>query len=201
MAVDSLWAQVDIGLGAAVADTGPFTLGMEFHVTANCSLTGIWFWSPTSEDALPDACGVYQITGTGTGTLVASNTTPTWSGGVAAGAWVKCTFDGSVTLTTGNNYKVCVHASNTTGHLYGAISHYWDSGTGASGITSGGGLIVAPNASGGDGGQDTFFTGGTALTYPTSTFNSPNYGIDVEVTSGGTDATVTFPQSILVHPT
>lgn len=158
------------------------TLGMQFTLSQDAALTGIWFYSPPTSIATPIACCIFQVTGSGTGAIVTgtSNTSPSWSGAAGSG-WVKCTYDGSVTLSAATSYKTAVQIGSTSGHYYGYTSLYWSSGAGGSGLTSG--IITAPNHAGGDGGQDTFHSTTTVLAYPAATFNSSNYWIDVEVTT------------------
>lgn len=164
--------------GTTVADDfGQYTFGMEFTLSANARLTGIWWDSPASSTALPDGCAIYvavadtQVPGT-------LNASPTWSGAAGSG-WVKCTYPGTVTLNSGTNYKVVVHVTGAE-FKYGATSHYWDTGAGSGGITNG--IITGLNNASSDGGQDSFVVGAT-LGYPNTSFNAANYWVDVEVTS------------------
>ena len=180
MTVYTLFGQPALGLTVA-SDNTQYTMGMQFSLSQSAALTGIWWYSGTGAAVLPQQCGIYAVTGQ---TLVASNTSPSWSGAAASG-WVKCTFPGSTTLTASTNYKVCVQclADSGDGFFYSATSHYWDTGTGSGGLTSG--IITAPNNAGGDGGQDTYTTPASVLTYPSTATNAGNYWVDVEVTVSG----------------
>lgn len=168
--------------GASVANDGSsYTLGMQFSLSQAAALTGIWFYSPSSATVLPPGCCIFQETSPGSGTIVpgTSNTSPSWSGAAGSG-WVKCSYNGTVTLSSGVTYKVCVR-KDTSPLVYSATGAYWSSGPGGSGLANG--IITAPNNSGGDGGQDTFVQNVASLTYPASSFNAGNYWIDVEVTT------------------
>jgi len=164
------------------SDPADYCMGMQFTLSQDASLTGIWFYSPSGAGGLPEQCGVYQVTGPGTGTLAASQTSPAWSG-IAGSGWIKATFDGGTTLTASTSYKVAVAWGFGVNH-YGATAHYWDSGPGSGGITSG--PITAVNNATADGGQDTFTSGSAGvLTYPATSFNAGNYWVDVQVTIAG----------------
>jgi Domain of unknown function (DUF4082) len=160
-----------------VSDNGAETLGMQFSLNQSLPLTGIWWFSPSGAVDLPTACGIFQVNNT---TLVAgtSNVSPSWSGAAGSG-WVKCSYNGAVTLFANTAYKVVI-SHDAGNNYYGATAHYWDSGTGQNGLTSG--PITAVNNAGGDGGQDTYATA-SSLTYPSASFNANNYWVDVEVTT------------------
>jgi hypothetical protein len=179
MTVYTLFGQPALGL-TVISDASQYTFGMQFSLSSNASLTGIWFYSGTAASQVPNACAIYAVTGQ---VLVASAAPATWSGAAGSG-WVKCTFPGSTTLLASTNYKVVAQALADVGdgNWYSASIHYWDSGAGAGGLTNG--PITAPNNAGGDGGQGTFVTPSPALAYPSSSFNADNYWVDVEVTTG-----------------
>lgn len=181
MAVYSVFGQAATG-SSIVADTSDYTMGMQFSLSQSASLTGIWFYSAAGAATLPAACCIYLITGTNTGTQVTGtvNNSPSWSGAAGSG-WVKCAYDGTVTLAPATNYRVCVY-HGTGSNWYSATSGYWSSGPGQNGLTSG--IITAPKASSADGAnQDAFQNPSVGLTYPTASFGSANYWVDVEVTT------------------
>jgi hypothetical protein len=169
---------------ALTSDTGDYTMGMQFTLSQAAPLTGIWFNSAAGAGALPAACCIYQITGTNTGSQVTGtvNNSPSWSGAAGSG-WVKCTYPGTTTLAASTNYRVCVFYGGGA-NWYSTTANYWSSGPGSGGLASG--IISAPAAASADGGnQDAFKNPSAALGYPTSSFNSSNYWIDVEVTTAG----------------
>jgi Domain of unknown function (DUF4082) len=175
----TVFGQPALGTGAS-GDGAAYTLGMQFTVAQDTPLTGIWFYSGGGATALPGHCAIFQVTGTGTGSIVTGtlNSSPGWSCAAGAG-WARCAYDGTVTLLAANTYKVAIDKTGGQ-NVYTAASHYWDStGAGTNGLNSG--AVSAPNNAAGDGGQDTFNTSGWA-NYPASSFNASNYWIDVEVT-------------------
>jgi len=175
---------------ALTQDTGSYSMGMQFTLSQNAPLTGIWWWSPPGAVGLPLACGIYQVTGPGTGTAVPGTVVSgaSWSGAAGSG-WVKHAYDGSVILQAGTTYKVVISNGGAGEFFYGGTSHYWDTtGPGANGLTSG--IITAPDNAGGDGGQDTFATT-TVLTYPSTSFGAANYWVDVEVSVSSSPPQIT----------
>jgi Domain of unknown function (DUF4082) len=163
------------GAGAAAADTAAYTMGVQFSVSKAGTLQAVWFNSPPGAVSLPSSIALYQVTGPGAGTLVASQVAA-WSGAAGSG-WVRAAFTVPPALTAGQAYKACV--GNFDGNFfYGATASYWSSGPGAGGVTSG--PVSAPANGGADGGQDTF-TQAAVLSYPASSFNASNYWVDPEV--------------------
>jgi len=163
------------GPATSSGDPSAYSLGVEFTLSVNATFAGIWFWRATAGDALPTSAELFQVTGPGTGTPVAGSavTFPV----TAATGWILAAATGPVTITAGVPYKAVVCQSAAVG-WYSATTHYWDTGPGAAGITSG--IIFAPDNAAADGGQDTFNLGGI-LTYPASSFNATNYWVDVAV--------------------
>ena len=152
-----------------------FTLGMEFSLSSACTINNVWFYSPAGVSQLPTEIGVYQVSDT---TLVASNSSPSWSGTAGSG-WVSAALTG--TLSAGTSYKVVVLNGAASPAIWnGATASYWSTGYGGSGLTSG--PITAPNNAGADApGQDTY-NAGAAITYPATNVGPYNYWLDIEVT-------------------
>ena len=184
MAVYTLFSQPSAGMPALASDTLDYTFGMQFTLSSNAALTGIWWYSPATAGALPDTSAVYQVTGTNTGSQVTGtlHSSPTWGGAAAGAGWAKETYDGSVTLTSGTQYRVCVHIGFGL-NKYGVTANYWSSGAGSGGVSAG--IISAPAAASADGGNQDAYINTSPIAYPNTSFNSGNYWVDVEVTTGG----------------
>jgi hypothetical protein len=183
MAVNTLFGQAATGSSVA-NDAASYTMGMQFTLSQPATLTGIWFYSAPGANGLPAGCAIYLRTGAGAGSIVAGseNDSPSWSGAAGSG-WVRCAYASGPALAASTVYKVVI-LKDATSQVYSTTSHYWDSGPGASGLTSG--IITAPNSVSADNGnQDSFGVSGS-LVYPDSSFSATNYWIDVEVTTGGT---------------
>ncbi len=159
------------------SDNATYTLGTQFSLPQSAPLTGVWFYSASGSGSLPSACAIYAVSGQ---TIVSGtqNTSPTWSGAVGSG-WVKCTYDGSVTLAANTQYKVCVQGGGSD--WYTATNHYWDTGAGQYGVNTG--ALTAPNAANASGGAQSTFVVSGSLAYPANAFEAGNYWIDVEVMS------------------
>lgn len=97
-----------------------YVIGTEFHLNQPCSLSKIWYYSPTGTAQLATSASIWNID---TGTKVAGNTSPSWSGAAASG-WVSTSFSG-VTLGTGR-YYVTVYNGAATPDSWGAKQFfYW----------------------------------------------------------------------------
>ena len=194
MTVYTLFGQPSAPASGA-GDAGDYTFGVQFSVSQAATLTGMWFYSPPTYTDLPSTIALYAVSGQ---SLVHSET-PSWSGAAGSG-WVRAPFSSPPSLTASTSYKgVVLHTAGS--QWYAATAHYWDSGAGASGITSG--PLSAPNNAGGDGGQDTFNVGGS-LTYPSGSFNAANYWLDPEVTAtaaagGGAPSPLVVPQAAVMQ--
>lgn len=173
MAVYTLFGQ-PASPAALATDSGTYEMGVQFSVSADSELTAIWFYSAPGAVSLPAEIDLYLVSGAG----LVSSQTASWSGAAGSG-WVRAAFSTPAILQTGTSYKACILA-NAGSNFYAATNHYWDTGPGASGITSG--PLSAPNNAGGNGGQDTFISA-TAHAYPNTSSNATNYWIDPEITT------------------
>lgn len=157
-------------------DNNTYTLGIQFTVSQPGTLTAIWFFSASGAVDLPSQIALFSVSGRSLVTSQAAS----WSGAAGSG-WVRAAFTSPPQLTGGASYKACI-LHGPGGNFYASTAHYWDSGSGSAGISSG--PLSAPNNAGGDGGQDTF-NAGAALTYPLSVGSASNYWIDPEITTTG----------------
>lgn len=191
---------------ATVADAAvDYSIATEFELTVPCTLNRIWYYSPAGTAQLATSCRIWSISGPGSGSSVATNTSPSWSGAAGSG-WVSCSFSG-VTLPAGS-YKVSVYNGAGTPDGWSAkdaSTTYWGTGgDGAAGITWG--PLTAPGLStaslaykffaGNAGATPPFsdgtttepgqctFVNGTGDTYPYLYVDglAQNYWLDVEIT-------------------
>jgi hypothetical protein len=187
MVVYTVFNQASVGITSSAGDTSGYTMAMTFKVIQAAALTGIWFFSPPGAAHLPVTCGVMRDSDQAT---VAVNSAPSWSGAAGSG-WVKCSFDGSVTLSPAQSYKACIVAHSGF-DTYGASAFYWSgAGAGANGIVNG--PLYAPGAAYASPGQDSFVGQSTdTLSFPTGSFHDGNYGIDVEISATVVPSTTTL---------
>ena len=154
--------------GYAVESGSSGTPGLTFTVSANGSLQGIWQYSPSGVTGRPTAIGVWNSSGT----LLASNTSPSWSGAAGSG-WIYAAFSSPVALTSGSTYTVG-YFGNTTGSG-SAFFAYQTSPTWPGTV----GILSATST-----GNGYSNTSSGAIAYPLSGTNYDfAFGIDVEVTS------------------
>lgn len=160
-------------------DGATYTLALQFAVTtSDCLLTGIWWYSAPGANFLPSTIGLYQVSNFN---LIDSETA-SWAGSAGSG-WVKASFTNPIALTASTQYKACVFSgSSNTGNWYSATNHYWDTGAGGSGLTNG--PLTAPNSASTNTGQDSYYQA-QAFSYPSTSFESSNYWVDVEITTTG----------------
>jgi hypothetical protein len=178
------------GGGALATDTASYTMGVQFSVNqSSMTLTAMHFYSASGAGSLPGTIALYMVTGD---SLVHSETA-SWSGAAGSG-WVKALFSSPPSLTSGTNYVGVVYNSGGS-NWYSSTAHYWDTGSGASGITNG--PLSAPNNGSAAHGQDSFDTSGV-LTFPSGSFNATNYWVDPEVNNSSTSHTATA--SLTVTP-
>lgn len=174
---------------------GTRTYGLWFQLSQSASLTGIWFYSVAGASVLPTECEIWQSP---SNALVAGtqNLSPSWSGAAGSG-WVKCSYGGTVTLSSGVWYCAAVGQSGGSAVNWAAIHlNYWSSGPGASGLTNG--IITAPsNAGSPTSNQNAAASGGGAPgQFPASGVAASNFWVDVEVTVGGASHTATASLSV-----
>lgn len=177
--------------GSYNGDTSAYTLAVQFSVnTTNLEITGIWFYSAATMTVLPSEIALY----TTSGTLVTSNSSPSWltgPGGSSASAgsgWVYAAFSSAQALMQNTNYFGCVYYGGGS-PWYSDTRFYWSTGTGANGISNG--PLSAPNQGNSSAGQNPFYAG-TGLHLPNQQYESSNYWVDVNITTtSGTPPVVT----------
>ena len=159
MTVYSIWDQ-----GAVSPALAGFqgTLTTEFTLSQSAGLTGIWVYSPATDTVLPSSCAIYLVSGTSivSGTL---NSSPSWSGAAGSG-WIKCSYDGTVTLAASTSYIVAAFFESSATAAYNSLT--WPV---ANGIITGTAAL--------------YFSGGASIQYPLSDAGGTTYWIDAEVTT------------------
>ena len=176
----------------AAPETSPdsavnYVVATEIHLSQECSVDKIWYYSPPGVNQLATECGIWDI---GTRQLYAEDASPSWSGGAGSG-WISCAFSGLI-LPAGA-YKVAVYNGAAVPGPWSAKQlRYWDIGPGHNGITNG--PLTAPSlavaspasvyqGSGTEPGQCTFAVGPPDQ-YPDLYVDglAQNYWVDAEVT-------------------
>lgn len=163
--------QAQTGPGSASVD-GAVTLGTEFYITSTGYAKALRCWRA---DTTITGAIVGQVYDVASGTAV-SGTNVTFS--VSGTGWLTANMTTPVSLTISTRYRAAVFFPSN----YSATSGYWSTGAGASGITNG--PLTAPSSGGGPTQSSTqgSFTYGSSIAFPSSTFGSSGYWVDVIVT-------------------
>jgi hypothetical protein len=163
--------QVQTGPGSASVDSA-VTLGTEFYVTSTAYAKALRFWRA---DTTITGAIVGQVYDVSSGTAV-SGTSVTFT--VSGTGWLTATMTAPVSLTVNARYRAAVFFPSN----YSATGGYWSTGAGGSGITNG--PLSAPSSGGGPTQSSTqgSFTYGGAIAFPSGTFGSGGYWVDVIVT-------------------
>jgi hypothetical protein len=159
----TIWPSTATPATVDVADTSSVELGVKFKSDVNGSITGIRFYKGPSN------------TGTHVGNLWSASGTllasVTFTGESASG-WQQATFATPVTITAGTVYVASYLAP--VGH-YSANTGYFTAAVDSPPLHA-----LQDGASGGNG----VYSYGGASTFPTNTYNSANYWVDVVFSTG-----------------
>ncbi|MFW2233634.1 DUF4082 domain-containing protein [Rhizobium sp. CRRU65] len=147
-------------------DTSAVELGVKFQTSVAGTVTGIRFYKG-SQDTGTHTGSLWSSTGTRLATLTFTNET--------ASGWQIAYFTSPVALTAGQTYTASYHTN--TGH-YSTTADYF-----ISNVTSG--PLTAPASGNG------VYTYGSASLFPTGTFQSTNYWVDVMFSTSGSNTTPT----------
>lgn len=179
-----IWPATDGPLGS-FNDAKSVSQGMEFRVSTEGWVKKIWYWRASASMGVQPVLGqIFLSTGVASGTPIDNPKEFGPAGPV--GTWQSVTLNVPVPVIPAHVYRAVVYRADGE---YAATSgnHYWDTGPGANGITNG--ILTAVSAPNSNGGQSTY-TYGAGIQYPTTSFNSGNYWIDLSVsdTSDNTQA-------------
>lgn len=164
----------------AVGDTDACSLGVEFYVSEPAELTHIHFWQPAtgSPSVVTRKVALYSTTTGLTGTqVVAPENLP-----VSGSGWQSHTLSSSFVLTPGTRYRAVVYHP---GGQYVATSNYFSTGGPGYGVGLGviyDSYLTLPSSTDAlNSNQMSFIYGQPDIAFPTQTFNSGNYWIDITV--------------------
>jgi hypothetical protein len=141
-----------------VNDTNAVELGVKFTADANGQITGLRFYKGPSNTGTHVA-DLWSSTGTLLATATFTNET--------ASGWQQVDFSAPVSITAGTTYIASYH---TNVGEYSA-----DPGLFATALTNGSLTAPSSSASGGNG----VYAYGSSSLFPTNTYNSTSYGVDV----------------------
>jgi hypothetical protein len=153
----SLFSASDAPANATLNDGTPVELGVKFQTAVAGTITGIRFYKGP-QNVATHVANLW----TATGTLLA---TATFTNETASG-WQQVSLPSAVTLTPGTIYIVSYHSNG----YYSADPSFF-----ATGLTNGPLTAPASSASGGNG----VYAYGDSSSFPTSSYGSSNYWVDV----------------------
>jgi hypothetical protein len=144
---------------ASANDASAVELGVKFRTAANGTITGVRFYKG------PTNTGTHVANlWTSSGTLLA---TATFTGETASG-WQQVNFATPVSVTTNTTYVVSYHTN--TGNYAADGGYFATQGAGAYPVTALAAGVSGPNG---------VYAYGTTSTFPTSSYNSTNYWVDI----------------------
>ncbi|TMV58186.1 DUF4082 domain-containing protein, partial [Thioclava sp. BHET1] len=156
-ASQSLFAATATPAVANVADYNSVELGMKFTSSTAGTVTGVKFYKG-SQNTGPHTGSLWTSTGTLLGNVTFSNET--------ANGWQSANFNTPVSIAADTTYVVSYH----TGGYYSADSGYFNAP-----VTNGSLTAPASSTSGGNG----VYAYGSSSLFPSSSYNSSNYWVDV----------------------
>jgi hypothetical protein len=156
--VDSLFSPASTPAIAAVNDPSAVEVGLKFQATTNGEITGLRFYKGPGNTG-PHVADLWSSTGTPLATATFTNET--------AGGWQQVNFSSPVAITAGTTYVASYHTNSGD---YSANPNLF-----ATAQTNG--PLTAPSSSS-SGGNGVYAYGSSSL-FPTNSFNSTSYGVDV----------------------
>ncbi|QQO18220.1 DUF4082 domain-containing protein [Bradyrhizobium diazoefficiens] len=169
VSAQSLFGTNDAPSVANSGDTSPVEVGVKFTASVNGTITGLRFYKGSLNTG-PHIADLWNSTGT----LL---TTATFTNETASG-WQQVNFSNPVAITAGTTYVASYH---TNGNYSGTQNYF------ATSLTNG--QLTAPAGSNG------VYAYGSGSAFPTNTFKSSNYWVDV-VFNGSAAANNTPPTAV-----
>lgn len=158
--------------------TGTFSGGLQFSVTSLSSLSGYWWYVPVGGDTVGSHyVGQLFTTTTGNSGTLVTGSQVTGTGTWIAGAWNFLPLSSPIILATSTNYVANVYETASSDIQF--LHHYWDTGGGISGMTSG--PISAPGASTALSNLQQGFNNAISGAFPASNNQNSFYGLDIQV--------------------
>ncbi|MEO7905070.1 MAG: DUF4082 domain-containing protein, partial [Candidatus Saccharimonadales bacterium] len=175
----SVWSDSVTPAVAADPDSTAIEVGMKFRSSTATTATGVKFYKGAGNSGTHTG-SLWSATGTKLATVQFANETAT--------GWQSATFAAPVTLAANTTYVVSYHAPN--GH-YSVDEGYFATKS----VTNG---TITALQNGTDGGNGVYKYG-SAIAFPTSSYNASNYWVDVIVGAAGPVDT-TAPTVSLTSP-
>ncbi|WP_257187337.1 MULTISPECIES: DUF4082 domain-containing protein [unclassified Bradyrhizobium] len=169
VSAQSLFGTTDAPSVPNSGDTSPVEVGVKFTASVNGTITGLRFYKGSLNTG-PHIADLWSSTGTLLATATFTNET--------ASGWQQVNFSNPVATTAGATYVASYH---TNGNYSGTQNYF------ATSLTNG--QLTAPAGSNG------VYAYGSGSTFPTNTFKSSNYWVDV-VFNGSAASNNTPPTAV-----
>jgi hypothetical protein len=153
----SLFSPTSTPAITTVNDPSPIELGVKFQAATDGEITGLLFYKGPANTG-PHVADLWNSAGTLLATATFTNET--------ASGWQQVNFAAPVAITAGTTYVASYHTNGD----YSADPNFF-----AAAQTNG--PLTAPSSSS-SGGNGVYAYGGTSM-FPTNSFNSTSYGVDV----------------------
>ncbi len=160
----SVWDSTVTPAILAAEDSNAVQLGVKFRASIDGAVTGVRFYKGPGNTGT-HVGKLWSASGSQLASAVFTNETET--------GWQQVSFDTPVPITAGTVYVASYHAPN--GHYSADIAYFRDSG-----VDQGPLYLLRDGENGGNG----VYAYGTASTYPSASFNSANYWVDIVFTTG-----------------
>ncbi|MCK1590070.1 DUF4082 domain-containing protein [Bradyrhizobium sp. 169] len=169
VSAQSLFGTSDAPNVANSGDTSPVEVGVKFTASVNGTITGLRFYKGSLNTG-PHVADLWSSSGALLATTTFTNET--------ASGWQQVNFSNPVAITAGTTYVASYH---TNGNYSGTQNYF------AASLANG--QLTAPAGANG------VYSYGSGSVFPTSTFKSSNYWVDV-VFNGSASATNTPPTAV-----
>ncbi len=164
---------------AQTSDNGAVELGVKFRPQSDGQITGLRFYKGTSNTGT-HVGHLWSRTGTQLAEATFTNETPR--------GWQEVTLSNPVSVTAGTTYVASYHAPNG--------NYAWNSGFFSTGLDNGPLRALADGEDGGNG----VYAYGPSRSFPSNTWQSTNYWVDVVFQSGGGGPDTTPPTVVSTVP-
>lgn len=161
--------------GVVLTGNDAATISMEVDAARPVQVKNLWHYSAPGNTALPDSCAIYN---TATHNPVFTVSPATWSGAAGAG-WITCTNLPAGVILPAGNYLVAVHQGTAGSNWFNALSGFWTTHLGSTGVLVNGPISAPTRAASSNQGAFDNLTPGV-ISYPTQ-FSDEGYWLDLEV--------------------
>ena len=188
--IESIWPSTAVPAHSSSGDSNAVELGVKFTPQVSGMATGVRFYKDTTN------------TGTHIGHLwsaAGSQLASVAFTGETASGWQSANFSSAVQLMAGTTYIVSYYAP-VGEYSYDNVNSS-DPGNLSTTYTSASGDLIAPSSAAAGGNGVYMYTSSASGAFPTNSYGSSNYWVDVLFTPGGTVTPPPPPTIVNIHST